>query len=81
MQGASNKPYEETPLTEIKARELADLTATMPFHTLGKGPTQAAAGNHRHTGLYIEIENIVAGPGISVAYDLETGKLTISAVP
>lgn len=41
-------PPEDDPITETKARELADLSASMPFHTLGKGPTQAAPGNHKH---------------------------------
>jgi hypothetical protein len=33
------------------ARKTADQSWDSPFHTLGKGATQAAPGNHKHTDL------------------------------
>lgn len=39
---------DEKNLTLSGARELADTTHEVPFHTLGKGMTQAAPGNHKH---------------------------------
>lgn len=34
--------------TENEARKTVDISWDSPFHTIGKGPTQAAAGNHKH---------------------------------
>lgn len=34
---------------ESEARKIVDSSWDSPFHTLGKGATQAAPGNHKHT--------------------------------
>lgn len=67
---------EDKYLTEDKAREMADLEWSSPFHTVGRGPTQAAAGNHKHTE-YVEPTDIVAGANITVEI-IEDGKVKIT---
>jgi len=45
-----------------------DLNWSSPHHTIGKGPTQAAAGKHRHT--YDEIDEPPVIPGVPPPPDL-----------
>ena len=45
---ASKDPFEPTFNVENEARKTVDSSWDSPFHTIGTGATQAAAGNHKH---------------------------------
>lgn len=51
-------------LTEADVSNKTDISWDGPFHTLGKGSTQAAPGNHKHVSSEItDLQTIVGPPG------------------
>lgn len=57
--------YSDKEDIENQARKTADSSWDSPFHTLGRGATQAAPGNHLHDAN--EIKNLPAGTALSNA--------------
>lgn len=55
--------YSDKEDIENQARKTADSSWDSPFHTLGRGATQAAPGNHLHDAN--EIKNLPAGTALS----------------
>jgi hypothetical protein len=62
----SPDPFESTKESiENEARKTADSSWDSPFHTIGKGATQAAPGNHTHPAT--DIKDLPAGLALSNA--------------
>ncbi len=66
--GRFNQPYNSLGTQQNNnPHQLLDTnhSADSPHHTLGKGPTQAAAGNHDHDGYLMPVGAIIAWGGSS----------------